>query len=98
MVKPGAAGSCFSGIGVWTGNRSSLTHPLAGIPQRAGVVQAGFLVVVHQLHQRAEAMAGLHVEIAPVGLEDFIMFDPVARPHCRKPHTHSGGHWLKFSS
>lgn len=32
-------------------------------------------------------MVGLHEETATVGLEDFIMFDTMARPHCKNIPT-----------
>lgn len=72
MVKAGPLAPCSRGI------RGGLTHPSAGSSQRGSIGQAVGAVVLHQLHQRAEARVGLHVEIVPVGLEDFKVFDVAA--------------------
>lgn len=68
-------------------NIHSLTYPLAGVSQSADVVQVVGAVVLHQVNQRAEVVAVLHVESILICLEDFKMPHPIAGLHCRKIHT-----------
>ena len=65
-------------------NSSGPSYPLAGVSQRAGVVQAVDAVMLHQVDQRAELADLLHV-IFPVGrLEDLKMLHSIVGSHCRK--------------
>lgn len=56
------------------------------------MVEAVGAVVLYQVHQGAEAVVGLHQEIAAIGLEDFIMLDVTARPHCENTPTPTTTH------
>lgn len=56
----------------------SLTYPLAGISQFADGAQVVHAVVLHQVYQRAEVVAVLHVKVTLICLEDFKMPHPIA--------------------
>lgn len=70
-----------------TWNHDNLTYPLAGITQFADGAQVVDAVVLHQVYQRAEVVAVLHMEIILSCLEDFKMPHSIAWLHCRKINT-----------
>lgn len=77
-----------------TNNWWSLSYPLAGVSQFARGVQAVGAVVLHQVDQRAEVVAGLHDKFTLISLVDPKVLHPTAWPHCREIHTYTQSHFF----